>query len=213
MINAQMRFYHYFTFGDKDKYGQAKLSEEPKGQIKMCINISSQATQDNIIFENCKYIGLTYAPIDATYVIQYGDEKLKVLYVNPMGRLEKLGEVPNLEEAVGKACALIERSAKEKAPKDTGALRRSITSKIEGSGADIQGIVYTPLEYAPYIEYGTGLFAESGGRKDVPWCYQDDKGEWHSTSGIKPQPFMRPAINENREEVLRILKEAISGND
>ena len=51
--------------------------------------------------------------------------------------IDKLGEVPNLEEAVGKACALIERSAKEKAPKDTGALRRSITSKIEGSGADI----------------------------------------------------------------------------
>lgn len=127
--------------------------------------------------------------------------------------IEKLGEVPNLEGAVGKACALIERSAKEKAPKDTGALRRSITSKIEGSGADIQGIVYTPLEYAPYVEYGTGLFAENGGRKDVPWCYQDDKGEWHSTSGMKPQPFMRPAVNENREEVLRILKEAISGND
>ena len=127
--------------------------------------------------------------------------------------IEKLGEVPNLEGAVGKACALIERSAKEKAPKDTGALRRSITSKIEGSGPDIQGIVYTPLEYAPYIEYGTGLFAESGGRKDVPWCYQDDKGEWHSTSGMKPQPFMRLAINENRVEVLRILQEAISGND
>ena len=83
--------------------------------------------------------------------------------------IEKLGEVPNLEGAVGKACALIERSAKEKAPKDTGALRRSITSKVEGSGADIQGIVYTPLEYAPYVEFGTGLFAESGGRKDVPW--------------------------------------------
>ena len=90
MINTQMRFYPYFTFGDKDKYGQAKLSEKPKGQIKMCINISSQTTQDNISFENCKYIGLTYAPIDATYVIQYGDEKLKVLYVNPKGKLNQV---------------------------------------------------------------------------------------------------------------------------
>ncbi|WP_299043873.1 hypothetical protein [uncultured Campylobacter sp.] len=45
------------------------------------------------------------------------------------------------------------------------------------------GVVYTPLEYAPYVEYGTGLFAVEGGRADVPWSYQNDKGEWISTSG------------------------------
>ena len=73
----------------------------------------------------------------------------------------------------------------------------------------IEGVVFTPLEYAPYVEYGTGLFAEEGGRKDVPWCYQDDEGEWHTTSGQHPQPFMRPALDENREQILRILKEAI----
>ena len=41
------------------------------------------------------------------------------------------------------------------------------------------------------------------------YYYKDDKGEWHSTSGMKPQPFMRPALNENREQIKRILKEAI----
>lgn len=113
-------------------------------------------------------------------------------------------------KAIERSCALVERSAKEKAPKDTGALRRSITSKIEREGDDVVGYVFTPLEYAPYVEYGTGLFAEGGnGRKDVPWHYQDDKGEWHSTSGQHPQPFMRPALMENREEILRIIKEAI----
>lgn len=113
-------------------------------------------------------------------------------------------------KAIERSCALVERSAKEKAPKDTGALRRSITSKIEREGDDVVGYVFTPLEYAPYVEYGTGLFAESGnGRKDVPWHYQDDKGEWHSTSGQHPQPFMRPALIENREEIVRIIKEAI----
>jgi hypothetical protein len=59
------------------------------------------------------------------------------------------------------------------------------------------------------VEFGTGLFAEEGGRQDVPWCYQDDEGEWHSTSGMKPNPFMRPALNENREEIKRILQEGI----
>lgn len=123
--------------------------------------------------------------------------------------LEELGNLENFEAALKKACALVERSAKEKAPKGTGELRRSITSKVEGSGTDIQGVIYTPLFYAPYVEFGTGLFAESGGRQDVPWNYQDDEGNWHSTSGMKPQPYMRPALNENREEILRILKEGL----
>ena len=117
-----------------------------------------------------------------------------------------IADPKKIEEALGKACALVERSAKQNAPKGTGALRRSITSKVENG----EGVIYTPLEYAPYVEYGTGLFAESGGRKDVPWSYQDDEGNWHTTSGQKPQPFMRPALNENRAEILRILTEALT---
>ena len=111
-----------------------------------------------------------------------------------------------IESALKKACALLEREAKIKAPKDTGALRNSITSEVEGT----EGVVFTPLEYAPYVEYGTGLFAEEGGRKDVPWHYQDDIGNWHSTSGQHPQPFIRPALDENREEVLKIIAEGIT---
>lgn len=126
-----------------------------------------------------------------------------------LSALDDIGDSPEVRNALGRACAVVERSAKQKAPKDTGALRRSITSKVEVEGNEIVGTVYTPLEYAPYVEYGTGLFAEEGGRKDVPWCYQDDKGEWHTTSGQKPQPFMRPALNENREEIIRIVKEAL----
>lgn len=122
--------------------------------------------------------------------------------------LEVMGNVEQFEAALGKALAVVERSAKEKAPKDTGELRRSITSKIEHTNKGIQGVVYTPLEYAPYVEFGTGLFAESGGRKDVPWNYKDDEGNWHRTSGQHPQPFMRPALAENREQIVRIIKEA-----
>lgn len=122
-----------------------------------------------------------------------------------MARLDKMSDEATLKKSLETAALLVERSAREKAPKDTGALRRSITSKVEG----LEGIVYTPLEYAPYIEYGTGLFAEGNGRKDVPWNYQDDKGNWHSTSGLKPQPFMRPSLDENRQKILEILKEGV----
>ena len=122
-----------------------------------------------------------------------------------IARLDKMSDEAALKKSLETAALLVERSAREKAPKDTGALRRSIRSKVEG----LEGIVYTPLEYAPYIEYGTGLFAEGNGRKDVPWNYQDDKGNWHSTSGLKPQPFMRPSLDENREKIVDILKEGV----
>lgn len=124
-------------------------------------------------------------------------------------KLTHLADTEAVKSAIGKACALVERSAKQKAPKGTGELRRSITSKVETTAGGVEGVVFTPLEYAPYVEFGTGLFAENGGRQDVPWNYQDDKGEWHSTSGMKPRPYMRPALNENREQIKRILKEAI----
>lgn len=123
-----------------------------------------------------------------------------------LDKLKKISSNANIDGALGTACAVVERSAKQKAPKDNGELRRSITSKVE----DHTGIVFTPLEYAPYVEYGTGLFAEEGGRMDVPWHYQDDEGEWHSTSGQKPQPFMRPALEENKALIKQILMEELT---
>ena len=120
-------------------------------------------------------------------------------------RFENIADSSNIESALGKAAAIVEASAKKKAPKGDGALRNSITSKVDGDKA----IVFTPLLYAPYVEYGTGIFAEEGGRMDVPWNYQDDEGEWHSTSGMKPHPYMRPALEENREKIIKILREGL----
>lgn len=123
-----------------------------------------------------------------------------------LDRIENLMDVEKIDAALGKAAARVAADAIKKAPKGDGDLRRSIATKVE----DYKGIVYTPLEYAPYVEYGTGLFAEEAGRKDVPWCYQDEEGEWHSTSGMPPQPYMRPALEENREEIKKILMEGIT---
>lgn len=125
-------------------------------------------------------------------------------------RIDDMGDKAPIAQALGKACAVVERAAKENAPKGTGELRRSISSRVaESVGDTLEGYVYTTLEYAPYVEYGTGLFAVNGGREDVPWHYKDDEGNWHTTSGQKPQPFMVPALYDNREKITRILKEGI----
>ena len=91
MITTEMRQYDYFTFGVYDDYGVPMVSKEPMGKIKMAIYITSQSIQDNVLFEDCAYIGLTAdAAINSTYVIQYGNERLKVLYVNPAGRYKQV---------------------------------------------------------------------------------------------------------------------------
>lgn len=128
---------------------------------------------------------------------------------NVLNLIESVGQDVNIEQALEKCCVLVEREAKQLAPKGSGELRRSITSEVQGT----KGIIFTPLEYAPYVEFGTGLFAEQGGRTDVPWVYKDDEGEWHSTSGMKPHPFMRPALENNRNKIIQTLKGAITNND
>lgn len=86
-----MRFYDYFVYGEESRYGMPQLSTEANGKIKIALNILSQSAQDNILYEDCSYVGLTHdANINDKYVIQFGDEKLKVLYVNPMGRLKQV---------------------------------------------------------------------------------------------------------------------------
>lgn len=93
MINASMRHYDYFTLGGTDNYGQPQMpsiNDTPVGQIKMAINIASQSIQDNVNYKDCNYVGLTRSELNDTYVIKYGEELLKVLYVNPMGRLKQV---------------------------------------------------------------------------------------------------------------------------
>lgn len=90
MINAKTRLYDYYLYGEKNEYGQRTLSTDVAGQVRMAINITSQSIQDNINYKDSQYIGLTHAEVDDTYVIQYGDERLKVLYVNSMGRLNQV---------------------------------------------------------------------------------------------------------------------------
>lgn len=93
MINSSMRNYDYYLLGDDNGYGQITLIRDDEanpvkqGEIKISINILTKAVTDNIRYSNASYIGLTQdRNINDSYVIQYGDELLKVQYVNTDGR-------------------------------------------------------------------------------------------------------------------------------
>jgi len=112
-----------------------------------------------------------------------------------------------------KACRVVEADTKKRAHRVTGNLKASITHEIVTEGGNLVGYVGTNLEYAPYEEFGTGLYAENGnGRKKVPWAYTDaDTGELIWTKGNHPHPFLRPALNSNAKRVRAILKDGMNG--
>ena len=123
-----------------------------------------------------------------------------------VGKLDRMSDENRIQETLGKACALVEADAKTNCPTDTGDLRQSIMYEIEGN----IGAVGTNLYYAPYVHQGTGIYAvNDDGRKDVPWRYQDKDGNWHSTKGQPPQPFLQDALNANKKNIRDLFKEAI----
>ncbi len=105
------------------------------------------------------------------------------------------------------ASEIVVSAAIEKCPVDTGNLRGSITAEVDENA--LVARVGTPVEYAPYIEFGTGEYAENGDGRKGGWFYEYDgnKGEKGKrfTRGSKPQPFLRPALIENKEKIAGLL--------
>lgn len=89
-------------------------------------------------------------------------------------------------------------------PVDTGNLRNSISHKVYPDEPAVY--IGTNNEYAAYVELGTGKYAETGGRQD-PWVYQDSEGNWHHTHGQRAQPYLRPAITDNKQTYQNIIKD------
>ena len=120
------------------------------------------------------------------------------------------------EEAVRKALEMIgmkcEKYAKALCPVDTGNLRNSITHQVDDNMVSIG----SQVEYAPYVELGTGQYftpppewIEHHGKKGkgiVPWKYQDEQGNWHLGYPMRARPFIKPAVENHVNEFEGILK-------
>ena len=95
--------------------------------------------------------------------------------------------------------------AKDLCPVDTGNLRNSITHTVDE--AEQTAYIGTNVEYAPYIELGTGIYNPEG--RKTPWWYQDDSGKWHWTRGAQAQPFLKPAATDHGQTYRNILEDEL----
>lgn len=78
-----------------------------------------------------------------------------------------------------------------------GTLRNSITYSTENDSVTIGSNV----EYAPYVELGTGPHFN----QPPEWeNFTSKKGSGKSRGYVKPRPFLRPAIEDHRSEYKEI---------
>ncbi|MGE8037830.1 HK97-gp10 family putative phage morphogenesis protein [Lysinibacillus sp. NPDC093692] len=118
-------------------------------------------------------------------------------------RFEK-GLLDKVSDVVHETARLIQTEAKALAPVDDGSLRDSIEMKMIGK---YNAIVTVGANYAIYVEYGTGIYAEKGNGRKTPWTYYSTKlGRYVTTDGMKAQPFWGPAVDAGRDYFMKEMR-------
>lgn len=157
-----------------------------------------------------------------------------------MKKLKKLGNSKEVvKKGMGLAVKKVQGDAKDLAPVDQGQLKNSIYTKVEEKDKEVTGIVYTNVEHAPYVEFGTGPKGMAA-PKDLPqeianqlvykngmwWIHESqidpnvaekykfirfetEQGVFYGTHGQEPQPFMYPALKQNQDTILKYIADEI----
>lgn len=89
----------------------------------------------------------------------------------------------------------------------TSNLVNSITHEVEGNTMTVG----TAVEYAPYVELGTGKYTENSGAKKIPWTYYDKALErFVTTYGQPPKPFLKPAMEDHKDDYIKYIKDKLT---
>lgn len=155
---------------------------------------------------------------------------------------QKLNNISNMEldKAMSQALTLVHGQAKSRAPVGTSGgagLRGSIKmERIRGKN-ELKGRVYTNLEYASYVEFGTGIKGNGTYPYDIkglnlvyrdsvwfiPASEIDEKvakryhfkklhfkdGDYYICYGQPAQPYMYPALKDNEKTIKALFKNGV----
>lgn len=99
----------------------------------------------------------------------------------------------------------VQRKAKRLVPKDSGLLSSRIKYDIQQGGFSAK--MYAMTDYAVYVHWGTGIYAENGKGRKTPWFYRDRKtGQGRWTRGQKPKLFLKIPWDNEKPDFLRRLR-------
>lgn len=126
---------------------------------------------------------------------------------------------------------VVQADARRLVPVNDGELRTSIKTRVKMDGDKVIGEVYTNLNYAPYVEFGTGpkgQASHSGISPEVsvtyksnPWYVHEDqinvgpyhfakRGEFYKMYGQPAQPYLYPALKDNHDRVSSNISKYVS---
>jgi len=148
---------------------------------------------------------------------------------------EKAGkEAPSrLKFGLTQFLSMVADVARTSCPVKTGHLQSSITHEItKATNTEVEGRVGSNVEYAPYVELGTGIYGPNktpirpktkkvlawvsrGPRPTTPAGWKQASAEGRAvfakeTRGQKPKPFLLPAFINNLGKLVEVLKKALS---
>lgn len=64
------------------------------------------------------------------------------------------------------------------------------------------------LEYAIYVNKGTGIYSADGNGRTTPWFYYDPKSkQYYQTVGQKPQPYLQQAVDKMKPQIKELAKQ------
>lgn len=149
-------------------------------------------------------------------------------------KIERLKEL-QIERIMGNVGAQIRDAAKENAPTKTAELQNSISYRVEHRDDSVDAIVFTPKEYAMYVEFGTGPAGEENHKGISPnvtprysptgWLvpiedfpdYADYNykpitiggKQFIPSRGQKAQPYLYPALKDNQKKAKAYIKKQV----
>lgn len=113
-----------------------------------------------------------------------------------------------VKEAVKVATMNVLATAKSLCPVDTGNLRNGLHMSVAEKGNVVIGRVNNDIEYAMFVEFGTGARGESSDYPRADKLGLSYRPDW---KGQVAQPFMYPALKQNEDFIKAIIGEAAKG--
>jgi len=110
-----------------------------------------------------------------------------------------------LTKALNMGALAVSSTAKSTVPVQTGTLRNSIHAiPAVKKGNDVVATVGTSMEYAPYVEFGTGVRGDA--TNDNPEVKVSYASDW---AGQIAQPYLYPALQMNKDKINRLVAQAV----
>ena len=120
--------------------------------------------------------------------------------------IKNLERDPRVNQALGRGAARIQAQVKLLTPVDTGNLRNKIIAQQEKF---MQWVVETNVEYAIFVEFGTGKLGDPAvphTSKDSWTYYSDELKRFITTHGQEPAAMFRTGFDLAHKQAFRIVE-------